>query len=118
MPQVLECEDAAFNAQCFSVLADSLVGLAGQKGRKGNEAMGKVSGAVASAEVGIESKREELLHRGLEFIDRASVEFARVGDVAGRKVMLAKKARIMDFLGDRSVRDNTVKLYGELKASG
>jgi anaphase-promoting complex subunit 5 len=50
MPQVLECEDTFLNAQCFSCLADSQMGLAGS--RKG----------VA---------RNECLHRALDFIDRA-----------------------------------------------
>ncbi|KAF8476143.1 anaphase-promoting complex subunit 5-domain-containing protein [Kalaharituber pfeilii] len=94
MPQVLECEDAFLNAQCFSVLADSLVGLAGQKEGE---------------------KRREELHKGLEFIDRASTEYARIGDSKTRAMMTAQKARIMDYLGDRSVRDDAVKLYVQLK---
>jgi hypothetical protein len=50
MPQVLECEDAFLNAQCFSCLADAQMGMAGTK--KG-------------------TARNECLHRALEFIDRS-----------------------------------------------
>lgn len=93
MPQVLECEDALLNAQCFSVLADSLVGSAGKKAG---------------------TERREELHRALEFMDRAGAEFARLGDEQGRAGVMGKKARVMDFLGDIAVRDEVVKLYVQL----
>jgi len=51
MPRVLECEDAWLNAQCLSVMADSQVGMAGE--REG-------------------VKRQECLNRALEFVDKAS----------------------------------------------
>ena len=97
MPQVLECEDALLNAQCFSVLADSLVGLAGKSS---------------------EGEKREELHHALEFLDRAGAEFARLGDGKGRAGVMGKKARIMDYLGDGAVRDEVVKLYVQLKRGG
>lgn len=97
MPQVLECEDALLNAQSFSVLADSLVGLAGQTS---------------------DGERREELHRALDLMDRAGAEFARLGDGAGRAAVMGKKARIMDYLGDGPVRDEVVKLYVQLKRGG
>jgi len=51
MPRVLECEDAWLSAQCLSVMADSQVGMAGERG-------------------GV--KRQECLNRALELVDKAS----------------------------------------------
>lgn len=50
MPQVLECEDGSFTANCFTCLADALVGLAGVKAA---------------------TSRKEHLNRALDFINRA-----------------------------------------------
>ncbi|KAL7267537.1 APC5 protein [Rhizina undulata] len=95
MPQVLECEDALLNAQCFSCLADAQIGLAGTKKGKG--------------------WRNECLHKALEFIDRAFTEYSRIGDTKSQMMMMSQKARIQDFLGDRSIRDDAVKMYRQLK---
>lgn len=50
MPQILECEDVSLAAQCFAVLADVQIGLAGTK-----------TGVA----------RDKCLHDALDFIDRA-----------------------------------------------
>lgn len=50
MPQVLECEDVYLAAQCFAVLADIEVGLAGKR-------------------MGV--SRDKCLHNALDFLDRA-----------------------------------------------
>lgn len=42
-------------------------------------------------------------------------EFARISDVQSQKQMISRKIRIQDFLGDKSVRDDTVKMYRQLQ---
>ncbi|PWW73845.1 hypothetical protein C7212DRAFT_300781 [Tuber magnatum] len=96
MPQVLECEDAYLNAQCFSCLADAQMGLAGT--RKG-------------------AGRNECLHRALEFIDRGFAEYSRIRDTKSQMTLMSQKARIQDFAGEKSLRDDAVKWYKQLKKS-
>lgn len=90
MPQVLECEDTALNAGCFATLADALVGAAGTKPN---------------------GERRDYLVKANGFLTRASEEYARLGDDDSRQTMSAKKARIMHYLGDKSTRDEAVKMY-------
>jgi anaphase-promoting complex subunit 5 len=97
MPQVLECEDAYLNAQCFSCLADAQMGLAGTKKGAG---------------------RNECLHRALEFIDRGFSEYSRIRDTKSQMTLMSQKARIQDFTGEKSLRDDAVKWYKQLKKGG
>lgn len=112
MPQVLECEDAELNARCFAVLAECQMGIAG--GRRGE---GRVGGLV----------------RALEFIDRAfagmcvvveclvcwakltGVEYSRIQDTEAMMTLMSQKARIHDFMGDKELRDDAVKMYRQLQ---
>lgn len=94
MPQVLECEDAQLNAQCFSALANAQMGLAGRKSGAG---------------------RNECLHRALEFIDRSFHEYARLQDTEAQMTLMSQKARIQDFIGDKGLRDDAVKMYRQLQ---
>lgn len=97
MPQVLECEDAFLNAQCFSCLADAQMGLAGAK--KG-------------------TARNECLHRALEFIDRSFAEYSRIRDTKSQMTLMSQKARIQDFTGEKALRDDAVKRYRQLQKGG
>lgn len=114
MPQVLECEDTELNARCFAVLAECQMGIAG--GRRGE---GRVGGLV----------------RALEFIDRAFVgmcvrcvggvscagvklmraEYSRIQDTEAMMTLMSQKARIQDFIGDKGLRDDAVKMYRQLQ---
>ena len=101
MPMVLECEDAVLAAAGFGVLADACVGMAGCVGGTGEV-----------------KRKEELLHKALEFLDRGGLEWARVRDDRERAGVAAKKARVMDYLGGREVRDDAVKMYVQLRREG
>lgn len=94
MPQVLECEDAELNARCFRALAECQMGMAGKAGGET-----RVGG----------------LHRAVEMVDRAFVEFGRVGDREAMMEVVSMKARIRDFLGERSLRDEAVMLWRMLQ---
>lgn len=94
MPQVLECEDVYLTAQCFACLADGQVGIAGTK-----------KGAA----------RTEYLHRALNFIDRAFSEFSRVQDVSSQKLMMSRKVLIYNYLSDKELRANAIKMYRQVE---
>ncbi|KAI5777394.1 anaphase-promoting complex subunit 5-domain-containing protein [Geopyxis carbonaria] len=94
MPQVLECEEAWLTGQCFACLADVQVGIAGTK---------------------MSAARSKCLLKALEFIDRAFTEFSRINDVSSQKQMISRKSKIQDFLGDKNLRDDTVKKYRQIQ---
>lgn len=96
MPQVLECEDAYLTAQCFQCLADGQVGMAGLQ---------KTGGG-----------KERCLNKALGFIDRAFLEYSRMPDVYNQKQMMSRKIRIRDYLGDKALRDDAVKMYRQVEA--
>lgn len=94
MPQVLECEDASLTARCFASLADSQIGLAGT--RKG-------------------VWRNECLHQALNFIDRAFTAYSYIQDVHSQKLMISRKIRLQDYLEDKALRDDAVKMYRQVE---
>ncbi len=96
IPRALECESCSLNAQLYSFLVDSYIGLAGQAG----------AGSP---------KRKENLTKCLEFIDRAFDEYSAVEDIKGQCEMMAKKATIMKISGDNVLANDCASAYLKLK---
>ncbi|KAH8686054.1 anaphase-promoting complex subunit 5-domain-containing protein [Tricladium varicosporioides] len=96
IPRALECENCSTNAQLYSFLVDSHMGLAGQ------------------AEAG-SLKRKENLTKCLEYIDRSFSEYSAIEDIKGQCEMMAKKATIMKILGDKVLANDYASAYLDLK---
>ncbi|KAI9813158.1 MAG: anaphase promoting complex subunit 5 [Thelocarpon impressellum] len=94
--QVLESEDAMLAAQTHSSMADAFVGQAGQ--------------ATAGT-----ARRKECLGSALKSINRSSAEYSRVGDVAGQREMLAKKAMVMHLLGEPAIANDCAAKQLEMR---
>jgi anaphase-promoting complex subunit 5 len=96
IPRALETENCALNAQLYSFLVDAYMGLAGQ------------------AEAG-SLKRMENLTRCLEFIDRSFSEYSAIEDIKGQCEMMAKKATIMNVVGEKVLANDYASAYLDLK---
>lgn len=110
--KVLECEDAMLNATAFSILADAKIGIAGDKR---------------------DDKRSKSLKLGLDFLDRAfmglfcglnscvslltGLEFKKVSDRKSQAQIMSKKARVLDLLGERVLRDDAVQVWRGLRGA-
>lgn len=96
IPRALEYENYSLNAQLYSFLADSFMGMAGQAG----------AGSI---------KRKENLTRCLEYIDRAFSEYSSIEDIKGQCEMMAKKATIMRVVGEKVLANDYAGAYLDLK---
>ncbi|TVY60709.1 Anaphase-promoting complex subunit [Lachnellula suecica] len=96
IPRALECEIFSMNAQLYSYLVDSHMGLAGQ------------------ADAG-SLKRKENLTRCLEFIGRSFDEYSALEDIKGQCEMMAKKATIMKVVGEPVLANDYASAYLDLK---
>jgi anaphase-promoting complex subunit 5 len=96
VPRALECENCSLNAQLYSFIVDAYMGLAGQ------------------AETG-SLKRTENLTTCLEYLDRAFSEYSAIEDIKGQCEMMAKKATIMEVLGDKIQANDCASAYLDLK---
>lgn len=96
IPRALECENYSANAQLYSFLVDSHMGLAGL------------------AEAG-SLKRKENLTKCLEYIDRSFSEYSAIEDIKGQCEMMAKKATVMRVLGDKVLANDYASAYLDLK---
>ena len=96
IPRALECENCSLNAQLYSFLVDAYMGIAGQAQR----------GSL---------KRRECLTKCLEFVDRSFSEYSALEDINGQCEMMAKKATIMRFLGDKVQANDYASAYLDLK---
>ncbi|KAL3420178.1 anaphase-promoting complex protein [Phlyctema vagabunda] len=92
IPRALEYESCVFNAQLYSSLANAFMGLAGQ-------------------ETSSSSRRTEHLTTTLEYIDRAFNEHSAVEDVKGQCEMMAKKATIMQLVGESVLANDVASVY-------
>ncbi|KAI9819380.1 MAG: anaphase promoting complex subunit 5 [Phylliscum demangeonii] len=99
IPQVLECDDAALSARSYAILGDAQMGLA--------------SRISASAASGVKFK--EQVNKTTESIDRAFEEYSRIEDIEGQCEMLAKKASIMNLVGDAALAEDYAARYLDLK---
>jgi anaphase-promoting complex subunit 5 len=97
LPRALETDDCAINAQLYTWLGDAYMGLAGQ--------------ASSSTR-----RRTESLTKALESIDRASAEYARLGDIDGQCEMTARKTMIMNQVGDPVLVNDYAAVYSQLKS--
>ena len=98
MPQLLESGDCDLSARSYSLIADAQVGLAG----------------LMTQET---LQRKERLTRGLESLDMAFGEFAKLQDVGGQCEVLAKKASILQFNGDRVLANDCASQYLSIRKS-
>lgn len=96
IPQVLECEDCDLAGNTFSYLADAHMGIAGQN----------------TAE---SSSRKERFTKALECIDRSFDEYSRIEDIRGQCEMMAKKATIMQLIGDPVLANDYSAKHLDLK---
>ncbi|KAF4635608.1 hypothetical protein G7Y89_g2487 [Cudoniella acicularis] len=96
IPRALECENCSTNAQLYSFLVDSHMGLAGQA----------ESGSL---------KRKENLTKCLEYIDRSFSEYSAIEDIKGQCEMMAKKATIMRVMGEKVLANDYASAYLDLK---
>jgi anaphase-promoting complex subunit 5 len=95
-PRALECEDCALAARLFSSLVDAHMGMAGQAGPGS-------------------SKRTENLTTALDFVDRAFAEYSSIEDVKKQCEMMAKKATIMQVMGDPVLANDYAAAYLDIK---
>jgi anaphase-promoting complex subunit 5 len=98
LPRALECDNCALNAQLFSFRVDAYMGMAGQAERES-------------------LKRTENLTKALDSIDRAFAEYSNIEDINGQCEMMAKKAVIMNLVGDVVLANNYAAAYVDLKES-
>ena len=98
MPQLLENGDCGLSARSYSLIADAQVGLAGLMTQESLQ-------------------RKEKLTRGLESLDMAFGEFAKLQDVGGQCEVLAKKASILQFNGDRVLANDCASQYLSIRRS-
>jgi len=96
IPRALECENCALNAQLYSFLVDSYIGMAGQ--------------AAAGS-----SMRMKNLTMGLGYIDRAFGEYSSIEDICGQREMMAKKAMIMYVVGDKMLANDYSSAFLDLQ---
>lgn len=96
IPRALEYENCALNAQLYSYLVDTYMGMAGQAPTKS-------------------IKRKENLTKCLEFVDRAFSEYSSIEDVQGQCEMMAKKATIMKVVGEYILANDYAGAYMNLK---
>lgn len=43
------------------------------------------------------------------------VEYSRIQDTEAMMTLMSQKARIQDFMGDKALRDDAVKMYRQLQ---
>ena len=99
IPRVLEVSDSLISAQLYSFLVDAYIGLAGEA-------------AVGSI------KRMEFFTQAIEFIDRSFAEWSHLEDVEGQCEMMAKKATIMQLVGEKALANDYAAKYLDLKREG
>ncbi|KAL9100514.1 MAG: hypothetical protein Q9163_004120 [Psora crenata] len=92
LPRVLECEDCDLAGYAYSLLADTHVGIAG------------------SAEEESLQRKEQLL-RALFYLDKAFLEFSKIGDRKNLDEMLAKRATVLRLNGDRHIAEGIEARY-------
>lgn len=46
------------------------------------------------------------------------IEYSRIRDTKSQMTLMSQKARIQDFTGEKSLRDDAVKWYKQLKKGG
>ena len=98
MPGILETEDCAKAAECYSCLADAHMGLAGAAG-------------VGS------KKRREQMNKTLTCLEQAFDEFSRTDDVQGQCETMAKRATIMHLTGDLVLANDYAAKYRDLRTA-
>lgn len=96
MPQVLEMEDCELAATSFSIIADAHMGLAGDAAKQ--------KGASST-------RKKEQMTRALGYLGRAFDEFSRLGDVKGECEMMAKRAAILNVMGERVLANDYASKY-------
>ncbi|CAG8958854.1 hypothetical protein HYFRA_00011807 [Hymenoscyphus fraxineus] len=96
IPRALECENCTLNAQLYSFLVDSHMGMAG-----------KAEGASLV--------RKHNLTMALEYLDRAFNEYSAVTDIRGQSEIMAKKATIMRVVGEKVLANDYASAYLDLK---
>jgi anaphase-promoting complex subunit 5 len=96
IPRAMECEDCALTAQLFSFLVDAHMGMAGQAS----------PGSL---------KRTEKLTRALDFINRAFAEYSSIEDIKKQCEIMAKKAMIMQLMGEPVLANDYAAAYLDMK---
>ncbi|KAI9848511.1 MAG: Anaphase-promoting complex subunit 5 [Sclerophora amabilis] len=96
MPQLLECEDSELSALAYSLLVDAYVGQAG----------------LAESE---SPHRKDCLAKASEHMEHAFAEYARIEEFQKQCEMMAKKATIMQLMGDFVLANDYAAKYLELK---
>lgn len=51
----------------------------------------------------------------MNFLIDDQVEYSRMRDTKAQMTLMSQKARIQDFIGDKSLRDDAVKMYRQLQ---
>lgn len=96
IPRALECDDCALAAQLFSSLVDAHMGMAGQ--------------AQPDS-----MTRTEHFTSALDYIDRAFAEFSSIEDVGKQCEMMAKKAVVMQLMGDPVLANDYAAAYLDIR---
>lgn len=98
VPRVLECHDCELAAASYAVLADAEMGLAGlEKGRTG------------------QTRRKEWVNRAMAHLEEARRLYGFAEHVRGELDCLWKRARVMKWMGDAVLANDTASLYSEVR---
>ncbi|ETN43363.1 uncharacterized protein HMPREF1541_02522 [Cyphellophora europaea CBS 101466] len=97
LPRALECQDCELAAATYSYLVDAEMGLAGTE---------KTS----------KTRRKEWVNRAMEHLEEAGRQYGWAEDVKGQLDVLWKRARVMKWMGDAVLANDTASLYLEVKA--
>lgn len=94
MPPLLESHDSLLAARAYDTLADSVMGISGQ--HEGEE------------------RRVHML-RALEFMERAGAEWKKLGDKKMEARECMRRARVLEYVGERVLRDDVGQVWRGLR---